>query len=166
MNDYQKYRFTTRIVKKMVNTVSNKKIAIWGFAFKKDTNDTRESAAIYVCRDLLEERAKLTIYDPQVSLEQIRADLEYLIAGPNGELTESQRELLQTNVTVANSAEESADGAHAIALMTEWDEFKEANFESIYQSMMKPAFVFDGRNVVDNQKLADIGFDVEGIGKS
>ncbi|MDA8564221.1 UDP-glucose 6-dehydrogenase [Mariniblastus sp.] len=166
MNDYQKYRFSTRIVKKMFNTVSNKKIAIWGFAFKKDTNDTRESAAIYICRDLLEERAKLTIYDPKVNIDQIRADLEYLIAGPNGELTESERELLQNNITVANSAEEAADGAHAIALMTEWDEFKEVNFETIYQSMMKPAFVFDGRNLLDNQALAEIGFDIESIGKS
>jgi UDPglucose 6-dehydrogenase len=165
MNDYQKYRFSTRIVKKMFNTVSNKKIAIWGFAFKKDTNDTRESAAIYVCRDLLEERAKLTIYDPQVSLEQIRNDLEYLIAGPNGELTDSQRQLLHNNVSVAKSAEESAYGAHAIAVMTEWDEFKDCNFPSIYQSMMKPAFVFDGRNLLDNEALAEIGFDIESIGK-
>ena len=165
MNDYQKYRFSTRIVKKMFNTVSNKKIAIWGFAFKKDTNDTRESAAIYVCRDLLEERAKLTIYDPQVSLEQIRNDLEYLIAGPNGELTDSQRQLLHNNISVAKSADESAYGAHAIAVMTEWDEFKDCNFPSIYQSMMKPAFVFDGRNLLDNEALAEIGFDIESIGK-
>ncbi len=165
MNDYQKYRFTTRIVKKMFNTVSSKKIAIWGFAFKKDTNDTRESAAIYVCRDLLEERAKLTIFDPQVSLEQIRKDLEYLIAGPNGELTDAERHLLNDNVTVAKSAEEAAYGAHAIALMTEWDEFKDCDFQSIYKSMMKPAFVFDGRNLLDNQMLADIGFDIESIGK-
>ena len=165
MNDYQKYRFSTRIVKKMFNTVSNKKIAIWGFAFKKDTNDTRESAAIYVCRDLLEERAKLTIYDPKVSLDQIRSDLEYLIAGPNGELTDMQRQLLNDNIRVADSAEEAADGAHAIAVMTEWDEFKECDLPSIYKSMMKPAFVFDGRNLLDNQKLADIGFDIESIGK-
>lgn len=102
MNDHQKRRFSTRIVKKMFNTVSDKKIGIWGFAFKKDTNDTRESAAIYVCRDLLEERARLTIYDPKVSLEQIRADLEYLMAGPGGVLTEAQRELLYSNVTVAS----------------------------------------------------------------
>jgi UDPglucose 6-dehydrogenase len=165
MNDYQKYRFSTRIVKKMFNTVSDKKIAIWGFAFKKDTNDTRESAAIYVCRDLLEERARLTIYDPQVSLEQIRRDLGYLIAGPEGELTDSQRELLETNVTVAKSAEEAAHGAHAIAVMTEWDEFKDCDFPSIYDSMMKPAFMFDGRNLLDNQQLAEIGFDIESIGK-
>ena len=145
---------------------SDKKIGIWGFAFKKDTNDTRESAAIYVCRDLLEERARLTIYDPQVSLEQIRKDLEYLMAGPGGVLTEAQRELLYNNVTVASSAEAAADGAHAIAVMTEWDEFRDQNFESIYASMMKPAFVFDGRNVLDTAKLSEIGFEIEGIGKS
>ena len=166
MNDYQKRRFSTRIVKKMFNTVSDKKIAIWGFAFKKDTNDTRESAAIYVCRDLLEERARLTIYDPKVSLEQVRKDLEYLMAGPGGVLTEAQRELLYNNVTVASSAEAAAEDAHAIAVMTEWDEFKDQDFESIYKSMMKPAFVFDGRNVLDIEKLSGIGFEIEGIGKS
>lgn len=166
MNDHQKRRFSTRIVKKMFNTVSDKKIGIWGFAFKKDTNDTRESAAIYVCRDLLEERARLTIYDPKVSLEQIRSDLQYLMAGPDGVLTEAQRELLYNNVTVASSAEDAADGAHAIAVMTEWDEFGDQNFESIYKSMMKPAFVFDGRNILDTQKLSNIGFEIESIGKS
>ena len=165
MNDYQKRRFSTRIVKKMFNTVSDKKIAMWGFAFKKDTNDTRESAAIYVCRDLLEERAKVTIYDPKVSLEQIRKDLEYLMAGPGGELTEPQRKLLYEHVTVASSAQEAAEGAHAIAVMTEWDEFKDHDFEAIYKSMMKPAFVFDGRNVLDIKKLSDIGFEIEGIGR-
>lgn len=166
MNDHQKRRFSTRIVKKMFNTVSDKKIAIWGFAFKKDTNDTRESAAIYVCRDLLEERARLTIYDPKVSLEQIRADLEYLMAGPGGVLTEAQRELLYNNVTVASSAEGAADGAHAIAVMTEWDEFGNQDFNKIYASMMQPAFVFDGRNVLDSAKLSNIGFEIASIGKS
>ena len=166
MNDHQKRRFSTRIVKKMFNTVSDKKIGIWGFAFKKDTNDTRESAAIYVCRDLLEERARLTIYDPKVSLEQIRADLEYLMAGPGGVLTEAQRELLYSNVTVASSAEAAADGAHAIAVMTEWDEFADQDFKKIYNSMMKPAFVFDGRNVLNATKLSEIGFEIASIGKS
>ena len=166
MNDYQKRRFSTRIVKKMFNTVSDKKIGIWGFAFKKDTNDTRESAAIYVCRDLLEERARLTIYDPKVSLEQIRRDLEYLMAGPGGALTEVQKELIYKNVSVAPSAEAAADGAHAIAVMTEWDEFRDQDFESIYKTMMKPAFVFDGRNVLDAEKLSGLGFEIECIGKS
>lgn len=166
MNDYQKRRFSTRIVTKMFNTVSDKKIAVLGFAFKKDTNDTRESAAIYVCRDLLEERARLTIYDPKVSLDQIRKDLEYLMAGPGGVLTEAQKELLYKNVTVASSAEAAAEGAHAIAVMTEWDEFKELDFTSIYKTMMKPAFLFDGRNILDAEKLSGIGFDIESIGKS
>ena len=166
MNDHQKYRFSKRIVKTMFNTVSDKKIGVWGFAFKKDTNDTRESAAIYVCRDLLEERARITIYDPQVSLDQIRQDLEYLMAGPGGVLTEAQRDLLYKNVTVASSAEEAADGAHAIAVMTEWDEFRGQDFKKIYASMMKPAFVFDGRNILDADKLTEIGFEIESIGKS
>lgn len=165
MNDYQKRRFATRIVTKMFNTVSDKKIAVWGFAFKKDTNDTRESAAIYVCRDLLEERARLTIYDPQVSLEKIRTDIGYVMAGPGGELTDSQRQLIETNVTVADSAEAAAEGTHAIAVMTEWDEFKDRDFESIYKSMMKPAFIFDGRNVLDAESLRGLGFQIESIGK-
>ena len=165
MNDYQKRRFSTRIVKTMFNTVSDKKIAIWGFAFKKDTNDTRESAAIYVCRDLLEERAKLTIYDPQVSIQKIRKDLEYLMVGPDGQLTEPQRRLLEENVNVASSAEAAAYEAHAIAVMTEWDEFCDCDFDSIYKSMMKPAFVFDGRNILDAEKLRGHGFEIASIGK-
>ena len=165
MNDYQKRRFSTRIVKTMFNTVSDKKIAIWGFAFKKDTNDTRESAAIYVCRDLLEERAKLTIYDPQVSIEQVRKDLEYLMVGADGQLSDLQRKLLEENVSVASSAEAAAYEAHAIAVMTEWDEFRDCDFESIYKSMMKPAFVFDGRNILDAEKLTGLGFEISSIGK-
>ena len=165
MNDYQKRRFSTRIVKTMFNTVSDKKIAIWGFAFKKDTNDTRESAAIYVCRDLLEERAKLTIYDPQVSIEQVRKDLEYLMVGADGQLSDLQRRLLEENVSVASSAEAAAYEAHAIAVMTEWDEFRDCDFESIYKSMMKPAFVFDGRNILDAEKLNGLGFEISSIGK-
>ncbi len=165
MNDYQKYRFSTRIVKKMFNTVSDKKIAVWGFAFKKDTNDTRESAAIYVCRDLLEERARLTIYDPQVSLEKIRKDLEYVMAGPDGVLTDVQKSLLDNNVTVASSCEEAAQDAHAVAVMTEWDEFRDRDFDAIYKSMKKPAFLFDGRNILDADTLREKGFQIESIGK-
>jgi len=165
MNDYQKRRFSTRIVKTMFNTVSNKKIAIWGFAFKKDTNDTRESAAIYVCRDLLEERARITIYDPQVSIEQVRKDLAYVMVGADGELSELQRRLLEENVSVASSAEAAAYEAHAVAVMTEWDEFRDADFTAVYESMMKPAFVFDGRNILDAEKLIGLGFEIASIGK-
>ena len=166
MNDYQKRRFSTSIVKTMFNTVSDKKIAIWGFAFKKDTNDTRESAAIYVCRDLLEERARLTIYDPKVGLDQIKQELIYLMSAEFGTLSEKHRKLIDDNVEVANSAEAAASGAHAIAVLTEWDEFKEVDFDAVYRSMKKPAFLFDGRNLMDREKLHKIGFEVYATGKS
>ena len=166
MNDYQKRRFSTAVVKTMFNTVSDKKIAIWGFAFKKDTNDTRESAAIYVCRDLLEERARLTIYDPKVGLEQIKQELIYLMTSEYGALSDQHRRLIDDNVEVASSAEAAASSAHAIAVLTEWDEFKDVDFESVYQSMKKPAFLFDGRNLMDRKKLSKIGFEVYATGKS
>lgn len=166
MNDYQKHRFSRRIVKTMFNTVSDKQIAIWGFAFKKDTNDTRESAAIYVCRDLLEERARLTIYDPQVSEKQIRSDLEYAFGGPEKILSEAQGKLLANNVTIVSSATAAAKDSHAIAVMTEWNEFKELDYKSIYSSMQKPAFIYDGRNILDCETLSNIGFDFHAIGKS
>lgn len=166
MNDYQKRRFSTAVVKTMFNTVSDKKIAIWGFAFKKDTNDTRESAAIYVCRDLLEERARLTIYDPKVGLEQIKQELIYLMTSQYGTLSEKHRQLIDENIEVAGSAEAAASGAHAIAVLTEWDEFKAVNFETVYRSMKKPAFLFDGRNLMNRKKLSTIGFEVYATGKS
>lgn len=166
MNEYQKRRFSTRIVKNMFNTVSDKKIAMWGFAFKKDTNDTRESAAIYVCRDLIQERANVTIYDPQVSLEKIRRDLRELMSNEQGAVSEHDENLIMNNVSVADSAIESANGAHAVAVLTEWEEFKEVDFEAVYRSMKKPAFLFDGRNLLDPNHLSDVGFEVHSIGKS
>ena len=164
MNDYQKRRFVTRMVRRMFNTVSDKKIAIWGFAFKKDTNDTRESAAIYVCRDLLLEKANLVIYDPQVSEEQIRSELEVQLRDADGNVSEQKRELLDKNVSVASSAESSARDAHAIALLTEWDEFKQCDFNEIQSGMKQPAFLFDGRNLLKELGLQGMGFEYEGIG--
>ena len=166
MNDYQKRRFSTRIVTTMFNTVSDKKIAIWGFAFKKDTNDTRESAAIYICRDLLEERARLTIYDPQVGLDQIKSDLKYLMINGTGELSDNHRKLIDSNVEIASSAEAAASGAHAVAVLTEWDDFKQVDFDAVYDSMKKPAFLFDGRNLLDRDSLVKYGFEFHSIGKS
>jgi UDPglucose 6-dehydrogenase len=148
----------------MFNTVSGKKIAIWGFAFKKDTNDTRESAAIYVCRDLLEERAKLSIYDPRVTKEQVLADLREVLLGPDGRLTEANEALLRDHVEVVNSSAAAARDAHAIAVLTEWDEFKQVDFQAIHTSMKKPAFVFDGRNILKKSGLSDLGFQYFGIG--
>jgi UDPglucose 6-dehydrogenase len=152
MNDWQKHRFTAKIVKTLYNSVADKKIAVLWFAFKKDTNDTRESAAIAVCRDLILEQAKVTVYDPKVPADEIRIDV--LGKGVSNPL-----------LMIAKSAYEAAEGAHALAIATEWDEFKTLDFARIYASMSKPAFIFDGRNILDLQKLKDIGFRVSGIGK-
>lgn len=151
MNNWQKHRFSERVVRTLFNTVSGKRIAVLGFAFKKDTNDTRESAAIQVCRELLEERASLSIYDPKVGSEQICKDLE--IQADN------------KNVEFAQSAEQSAAGAHALLVLTEWDEFRDLDFEAVYKSMVKPAWVFDGRSLLDHDKLRRIGFRVYSVGK-
>lgn len=166
MNDYQKRRFSERIVRTMFNTVSDKKIAVLGFAFKKDTNDTRESAAMYVCRDLLRERARLAIYDPRVSEEQVRKDLTAACADLQGNICESDRKLIETNVTVVGDGYQAAEAAHAIAVLTEWDEFKTLDFDRIYASMKQPAFVFDGRNLLDRNQLYQAGFELHSIGKS
>lgn len=159
MNDYQKNRFTERILQALFHTVSGKRIAIFGFAFKKDTNDTRESAAIYVCRDLLSEQAVLSIYDPRVSSKQIHRDLN-LIDMPSGSAGADN-----SSIDIARDPYEAARDAHAIAILTEWDEFKVLDYQKIYETMKKPAFLFDGRNVLDHKSLRAIGFEVFGIGK-
>lgn len=157
MNDHQKRRFAEKIVKTLFNTVAGKKIAFWGWAFKKDTNDTRESAAIYVADYLLNEHAEIVVYDPKVSLEQILSDLDYL----NSRSSEENRKAIK----VAHSSTEAAKNAHAIAVLTEWDEFKKADFPSIYENMLKPAFVFDGRNILPEEELTQLGFNLFQIGK-
>ena len=151
MNDWQKARFSARIVRDLFNTVTGKHIGILGFAFKKDTNDTRETAAIAVCRDLLAEGAKVYVYDPKVTEEQIRADV--LGTGQN------------PNLIVVNSALEACKGAHGVAVLTEWDEFKDLDFKKIHAGMLKPAFLFDGRNILPHAKLKEIGFRLFAIGK-
>lgn len=151
INDWQKARFSGRIVRDLFNTVSGKHIGILGFAFKKDTNDTRETAAIAICRDLLAEGAKVHVYDPQVSEEQIRADVLGTATNPN--------------LIVVKTAPEACDGAHAVAVLTEWDEFKDLDFQKIHAGMLKPAFLFDGRNILPHAKLKEIGFRVFAIGK-
>lgn len=165
MNDHQKRRFSERIVRTMFNTVSDKQIAIWGFAFKKDTNDTRESAAIHVCRDLLQERARLVIYDPRVSEEEVREELLSIFSDNVGELASKYRNLIDTNVRVARDAYEAADKAHAVAVLTEWDEFRTLDFSRVLATMNRPAFVFDGRNILDRERLSQMGFEIHSIGK-
>jgi UDPglucose 6-dehydrogenase len=166
LNDYQKRRFVQRMVRTMFNTVSDKRIAVWGFAFKKDTNDTRESAAIYVCRDLLEERAKLSIYDPRVCESQIRAELAQAMLGPDGRLSPASERLLAENIEVADSAPAAAQNAHAIALLTEWDEFRNLDYTAVLNQMHKPAFLFDGRNLLKTHQLHKHSFRYHAIGST
>ena len=152
MNDYQKRRFTKNIVKTLFNTVSGKKIAILGFAFKKDTNDTRETAAIRVCLDLIEEQANVSVFDPEVKESKIRNDLKL-------------SELKERQLAVHDEAYSACEGSHAIAILTEWDEFKNLDYERIFKGMEKPAFLFDGRNLLDIGKMRAIGFQIRGIGR-
>jgi UDPglucose 6-dehydrogenase len=160
MNDYQKERFSRKIVSKMFNTVTGKKIAILGFAFKKDTGDVRETPSMFVVRDLLAEGAKIHIYDPQVSREDMFLELNYT-CGINAENTPG----LEEAITTSPDAFSACDGSHAIAVLTEWDEFKTLDYQSIYKTMAKPAFLFDGRNIVDYDGLREIGFEVHATGK-
>ncbi|MFC5684409.1 UDP-glucose 6-dehydrogenase [Flavobacterium sp. MAHUQ-51] len=156
MNDHQKRRFSDKIVKTLYNTVSGKKIAFLGWAFKKDTNDTRESAAIYVADDLISENATLAVYDPKVSRKKVLADLDYLQSRTAIKNAES--------ILSYENPYEACVGAHAIAILTEWDEFISYDWQKIYDDMQKPAFVFDGRNILDKAVLEKIGFVYQAIG--
>lgn len=148
MNEYQEARFVSNMVSAMFNTVAAKRIALFGAAFKANTSDTRESPALAVCRALLEERAAVVMTDPY-ALDNARADLGEAAGG----------------VTFEPDPYAAAQGAHAIAVLTEWTRFAELDYEAIFDSMVKPAFIFDGRNILDHQRLYAIGFNVYAIGK-
>ncbi|MEP2279032.1 nucleotide sugar dehydrogenase [Maribacter sp.] len=157
-NDYQKSRFAEHIISSLYNTISGKKIVLYGWAFKKDTNDTRESPAIAVADALLDENAEITVYDPKVTAERIYADLDYL----GTRSPEENRRLLK----VSNDPIDATKEAHAVAILTEWDEFKTYDWTSIYDQMLKPAFVFDGRRLLDHETMNSIGFNYYKIGQS
>lgn len=157
LNDHQKERFAQHIIKTMYNTVNGKKIVFLGWAFKKDTNDTRESAAIYVADHLLEEEAEIVVYDPKVSAEQIYRDLDYLGTRSPAE----NRRLL----TVVSDPYAALAEAHAVAILTEWDEFKHYDWSNVKDKMKKPSFVFDGRKILNRKELEDLGFQYYAIGE-
>jgi UDPglucose 6-dehydrogenase len=148
MNDHQQERFVSNMVTSMFNTVAGKRVALFGAAFKADTGDTRESPALNVCRGLLEEHATVVMTDP------------HALSNAAHDLGDAAKQ-----VTFEPDPYEAAKGAHAIALLTEWAQYKDLDFERIYASMVKPAFIFDGRNLLDHQKLYQIGFNVYAIGK-
>lgn len=156
MNNHQKRRFSNRIIKTLFNTVAGKRIAILGWAFKKNTNDTRETPAMYVVNDLLDERAEIKVYDPKVKKEQVFEDLSHLNSGD----FEEKEGLIE----VVSDPYEGSMYAHAVAILTEWDEFVELDWKQIYEGMNKPAAIFDGRNLLEKSRMEEIGFLYHGIG--
>lgn len=153
MNNYQMMRFSNKIVQSLFHTLADKKISILGFAFKKDIHDTKNSPAIYVCQFLLNEGAKLHIYDPQVPKDQILKDLN--VSDEKGH---------QRSVSVFDDPYHCISNTHAIVVCTGWDEFKTLDYERIFADMMKPAYVFDGRKILPHKELVKIGYNVECIG--
>jgi len=136
------------MLKAMFNTLATKKICLLGFAFKANTGDTRESPALFIARRLLEEKAEVVISDPK-ALQNAAIDLK----GVRG------------NIRYVEDPYEATAGCHAIAVMTEWDLYRNLDFKRIYRTMSQPAFIFDGRNILDHRRLFDIGFNVYPIGK-
>lgn len=148
MNDYQSTRFVQTIMKAMFNTITNKRIALFGFAFKANTSDTRETAALSVTRKLMMEKAHVVISDPK-AIKNAKNDLkEY-----------------RDDIEFQEDPYKAAKEAHAIAILTEWDLYKNLDYQKLYNEMEKPAFIFDGRNILDHEQLFNIGFEVHPIGK-
>ena len=158
MNDWTRLRFAEGIVRKMFDTVSNKKICVLVFSYKAGTPDTRESSAIYVVDTLLDENAIVAVYDPMVPAKQIVADVQN--ARPEGRA----QKVIDTHLIVCKDVYEACDGAHAIVLLTDWPEFLTLDYRKLYAGMIKPAFFFDGRNCIDREMLREIGFCSSGIG--
>jgi len=154
MNERQKEHFTHKIISSLFNTVTNKKIAVLGFAFKKDTGDVRETPALRVVEMLLQDGAIVHVFDPKVKKEDAMAEFKY----HNMEIDESR-------LVFCRTPQEAVEAAHAIAVLTEWDEFKQYPYLEFYNAMMKPAFLFDGRGILDHRELEKIGFEVHAIGK-
>ncbi|OLL26821.1 UDP-glucose 6-dehydrogenase 4 [Neolecta irregularis DAH-3] len=174
LNEFQKQRFINRLIQGCLNTITGKRIAIWGFAFKKDTGDTRESPAITIVQGFLKEGANVIIYDPKVPETQIWSDLqEESFASPFDENPNPNPSCLNSLhlVTIAKSAGQAAFGADAVVICTEWDEFKPENcdYDLIYRNCRKPASLYDGRGIIqlpDEEKLIKMGWKVEVVGRA
>lgn len=162
INNYQKNRFVKIIVKSMYNSVNDKVISVLGWSFKKDTNDSRESASIYICDQLLSEGSILNIYDPRVPEKKIKSDLRTLWESKNYNDSLIYEQLKKVNCF--KSINEVFDNSHAIAILTEWDVFKNIDFKIVYNKMLKPSFIFDGRKILNKDALENIGFKCYEIG--
>jgi UDPglucose 6-dehydrogenase len=148
MNEYQQNRFLMNMLHAMFDTLSGKRVCLFGFAFKANTGDTRESPAIYIAQMLLGEKADVVVSDPK-ALPHAKEDL----AGIEG------------HIEYIEDPYKAAEGCHAIAVMTEWDLYRTLDYQRLFDTMTKPAFIFDGRNLIDHRRCFDIGFNVYPIGK-
>jgi len=148
INEYQRERFINQILHSMFGTLAGKKICILGFAFKADTSDTRESPALYITQKLMAEQAEIVVSDPR-ALKNAELDL----AGAKGK------------VSFIEDPYAAAANSHAVIVLTDWDLYRRLDFRRVYRSMIKPAFLFDGRNILDHRKCFSIGFNVYRIGK-
>ena len=148
INDYQKNKFAKKIITGLNGTVNQKKITLLGWAFKKDTNDSRESAAIHVADTLLDEGAEVHVFDPMVKIDRIHQDLTNLWEGRNESEQKIESKLKRLVVHQEHSV--ALECSFAAAILTEWDEFKSYNWNAIADKMMQPAKVYDGRNVIEN----------------
>ncbi len=163
INNYQKSRFTKKIINSLFKTVNQKRIALFGWAFKKNTNDSRESASIYVCDELINEGAIITIFDPKVSESKVNSDLISLWESKKYSIEEINKKL--KNIHFFDNPEDTVKNTHAIAILTEWDIFKNLNFKKLFDVMEKPSFIFDGRKILNKNMLEKIGFNCYEIGK-
>lgn len=162
INEYQKLRFSKIIVNKFNKLKISKVITLLGWAFKKETNDSRESASIDICDFLISNDFTIHIYDPKVKSEQIRNDL---INHFKKNISNSNKINNRLNkIKIYNSVEKSLLNSHAIAILTEWEEFQKLNFEDIFKKMLTPSLVFDGRNILSEMNLKKIGFDCYFLG--
>jgi len=165
LNEWQRTRFTANIVKTLFSTVTGKKLAILGFAYKKDTSDIRETPALYVCKRLLDEGARLSVYDPYVPAQAVHEALGVAPADPSADaLPGSPRESVRCEVSA--DAYTACHDAHALVVLTGWDVFADLDFAKIHERMKRPAFVFDGRLCLPHDKLRALGFQVSSIGKA
>ncbi len=156
INKHQRDRFAKKIHSLINKESLNKNVCILGWAFKKDTNDTRESAAIYVTNYLIKSNINLNVYDPKVKESQIYFDLNYI---NSNDINNRQ------SVSVYNTPLDCITSTNVIAILTEWDKFKYYDWEKIYKKMNKPAYIFDGRNILDKEKIESIGFNYIGLGR-
>ena len=158
INDWQKKRISNLIIEKLFGTVSGKKIAILGFSFKANTNDTRESPAISICKELINEGGNLFVYDPKVSHEQIKIDLNLPEARQEQDINEG-------SWSYATSISEAIKSSDAIVIITEWEEFKYLNWKEIKSKMRNPSWIFDTRSIINISEAEKYGLKVWSVGK-